>query len=53
MGYHSVNGSWGVKLFAKNVTGKQYIIAAAAQSLTPVGFVGQPRTYGITMTKNW
>jgi iron complex outermembrane receptor protein len=53
MGYHSVNGTWGVKLFAKNVTGKQYIIAAAAQSLTPVGFVGQPRTYGITMTKNW
>ena len=53
VGYTSKTSGVGLRAFVKNAFDKGYIIGAAAQGLTPTGFVGEPRTFGLTLTKTW
>jgi iron complex outermembrane receptor protein len=63
LGVESANGRWRVQLWGHNLTDRRYILAAAPQTQAAlvsgggtkaangfIGWLGQPRTYGIELT---
>ncbi len=44
---------WSVELWGKNIADKRYLVTTAASGVTPDGFAGDPRTYGIRLVASW
>jgi iron complex outermembrane receptor protein len=47
------NAAWRVELFGNNLTNKAYSQYDIANGLVPAALVGDPRTYGAQISRNW
>jgi iron complex outermembrane receptor protein len=47
------SSAWRVELFGNNLTDKAYSQYDAANGLVPAALVGDPRTYGVQISRNW
>ena len=53
VGYRGPASRWKIQALVKNVTGKEYLITAAAPGSVPTGHAGPPRTLWVTMSYGW
>ena len=53
LGYTSPDKSFSVFAFGKNLANKHYLFAFQSNGVQPAGFAAAPRTYGLTVRKNF
>ena len=51
--WESANNSWGVRLWGRNLTGREYCAYETASALADSCSPGPPRTYGITLSAHF
>jgi outer membrane receptor protein involved in Fe transport len=47
------NSAWRVEVFGNNLTNKAYSQSDIANGLVPAALVGDPRTYGVQVSRSW
>ncbi len=53
LGYTTPDKAWDFKVFGKNLTDKQYLIAFQANGVRPAGTAAAPRTFGVRVSHSW
>ena len=52
--YETIEGQWGVEVYAKNLTDEEYLMSQGPAGLSDLtGVLGSPRTFGLRVTYNF
>jgi iron complex outermembrane receptor protein len=53
LGVDDLAQAWRVQLWAKNLADTKYYVITSASGVTPNGLAGDPRTFGIRLSRTW
>ena len=53
LGFTSPDRKWEVEFYGKNLTDKGYFIDISASAIVPEGLAGDPRTYGVRVSRSF